>query len=102
MLIHFATERLAPTVLSALAMVCAACVAPAAWANDAPALTAAEGIEFFEQHGLPERVVLSNRHHLRHAERFADAFGCELLCNRAGLHEFENGGPSALTRYGRL
>jgi hypothetical protein len=52
-----------------------------------------EGLEFFEQHGRPERVVLSNRHHLRHAERLADAFGCELLCNRAGLHEFE-GGPA--------
>ena len=53
-----------------------------------------EGLEFFEQHGPPERVVLSNRHHLRHAARLADAFGCELLCNRAGLHEFEDGGPS--------
>jgi hypothetical protein len=53
-----------------------------------------EGLEFFEQHGPPERVVLSNRHHLRHAERFADAFACELLCNRAGLHEFEDGGLS--------
>jgi hypothetical protein len=52
-----------------------------------------EGLEFFEQHGPPERVVLSNRHHMRHAERLADAFGCELLCNRAGLHEFDDGGP---------
>jgi hypothetical protein len=51
-----------------------------------------EGLEVFEAHGPPERVVLSNRHHLRHAERFADAFGCTLHCNRAGLHEFE-GGP---------
>jgi hypothetical protein len=51
-----------------------------------------EGLEFFEAHGPPERVVLSNRHHIRQAERFADAFGCTLLCNRAGLHEFE-GGP---------
>jgi hypothetical protein len=54
-----------------------------------------EGLEFFEQHGPPERVVLSNRHHLRHAERFAEAFGSELLCNRAGLHEFD-GGPVAV------
>jgi hypothetical protein len=51
-----------------------------------------EGLEMFEEHGPPERVVLSNRHHLRHAERFADAFGCTLHCNRTGLHEFE-GGP---------
>jgi hypothetical protein len=52
-----------------------------------------EGLEFFEQLGSPERVVLSNRHHLRHAERIAGAFGCPLLCNRAGLHEFEGGPP---------
>jgi hypothetical protein len=52
-----------------------------------------EGLEFFEEHGPPERVVLSNRHHLRHAARFADAFGSELLCHRDGLHQFD-GGPS--------
>jgi hypothetical protein len=52
-----------------------------------------EGLEFFERHGPPERVVLSNRHHMRHAARLGDAFGCALLCNRAGLHEFEGGPP---------
>jgi hypothetical protein len=49
-----------------------------------------EGIEWFEGRGV-ERVVLSNRHHLRHAETLAGRFGCPILCNEAGLHEFEGG-----------
>lgn len=51
-----------------------------------------EGIEWFEGRGL-ERVVLSNRHHLRHAEQLAARFDCPILCHEAGLHEFE-GGPA--------
>ena len=51
-----------------------------------------EGIEWFEERGV-ERVALSNRHHLRHAEAIAERFGCPILCNEAGLHEFA-GGPA--------
>jgi hypothetical protein len=40
----------------------------------------------------PERILLTNRHHYRHSDRFRDAFGCPVLCHEAGLHEFE-GGP---------
>jgi hypothetical protein len=40
-----------------------------------------------------ERVVLSNRHHIRHAERFAERFGCPILAHESGLYEFE-GGPA--------
>ncbi len=36
-----------------------------------------------------ERVVLTNRHHLRHSERL----GVPILCNETGLHEFA-GGPA--------
>jgi hypothetical protein len=50
-----------------------------------------EGIEWFETHTKPERVVLTNRHHYRHSDRFADAFGCSVLCNENGLHEFDDG-----------
>lgn len=50
-----------------------------------------EGIEWFEDHD-PRRVLLSNRHHLRHAEQIAERFGCPILCHEAGLHQFE-GGP---------
>jgi hypothetical protein len=50
-----------------------------------------EGIEWFESRTKPERVVLTNRHHYRHSDRFADAFGCSVLCNENGLHEFDDG-----------
>jgi len=50
-----------------------------------------EGIEWFEDGRRPERVVLTNRHHYRHSDRFAEAFGCPVLCNERGLHEFEDG-----------
>ena len=39
----------------------------------------------------PERILLSNRHHLRHSERFADEFGCVIECSKPGLHEFDSG-----------
>jgi hypothetical protein len=50
-----------------------------------------EGLEWFEHREIPAQVVLTNRHHLRHSERFADAFGCPIRCSVAGLHEFEHG-----------
>jgi hypothetical protein len=37
----------------------------------------------------PDRVLLSNRHHLRHSERFAEQLGCAIECSKPGLHEFE-------------
>jgi hypothetical protein len=49
------------------------------------------GIEWF--HGrdtAPTAILLSCRHHLRDSERFAATFDCPILCNRAGLHEFED------------
>jgi glyoxylase-like metal-dependent hydrolase (beta-lactamase superfamily II) len=36
--------------------------------------------------------VLSTRHHLRHSEQIAERFGCPILAQEEGLHEFE-GGP---------
>jgi glyoxylase-like metal-dependent hydrolase (beta-lactamase superfamily II) len=56
-------------------------------------MTPAEGVEFFDADGRrPQRVVLTNRHHLRDSERFAAAFAIPILCHEAGLHEFK-GGP---------
>jgi hypothetical protein len=49
-----------------------------------------EGIEWFDGRGV-ERIVLSTRHHLRHAPEIAERFGCPILCHEAGLHEFEDG-----------
>jgi glyoxylase-like metal-dependent hydrolase (beta-lactamase superfamily II) len=50
-----------------------------------------EGIEWFEDR-QPQRIVLSNRHHLRHGQQIGERFDCPILCHEAGLHEFE-GGP---------
>ena len=50
-----------------------------------------EGVEAV---GRPAAIVLTTRHHLRHAERFAAEFGCPILCHEDGLHEFADGGPN--------
>ncbi|MQA75230.1 MAG: hypothetical protein GEU88_12940 [Solirubrobacterales bacterium] len=36
----------------------------------------------------PERVVLTNRHHWRQADRLVAEFGCPVLCPEPGRHEF--------------
>jgi hypothetical protein len=48
-----------------------------------------EGLEALG--GRPERIVLTNRHHYRHSDRFRSEFGCPVLCHEAGLHEFSGG-----------
>lgn len=50
-----------------------------------------EGFQWFERRGTPSQIVLTNRHHLRHSEAYAQAFGCPIHCSDAGLHEFERG-----------
>lgn len=47
-----------------------------------------EGIGWFERHGPPRHVLLTNRLHSRHGARFVEAFGCEVWCNEAGLDHF--------------
>jgi hypothetical protein len=54
-------------------------------------MTPEEGLEWFEGRE-PERIVLTNRHHYRHGDRFREAFGCSVHASEPGLHEFE-GGP---------
>jgi hypothetical protein len=54
------------------------------------ALLPEEGIEWFDEH-RPQRVVLSTRHHLRDVEQIAERYGCPILAQREGLHEFEDG-----------
>jgi hypothetical protein len=58
------------------------------------------GIEEVARYGRPDRILLSNRHHLRHSERFAEAFGCPIRCHEAGLHEFEDGPEVRSFRFG--
>jgi hypothetical protein len=52
-----------------------------------------EGLGWFDANP-PERIVLTNRHHYRHSDRFVEAFGCPVLCHEAGLHEFEGTGAA--------
>jgi len=56
----------------------------------------AEGLDDVARHGRPETILLSNHHHLRHAERFAQRFDCPIKVQRSGLHEFAGGGPDVL------
>src|SRR4051794_26943500 len=50
-----------------------------------------EGLDWFEGDRRPERILLSNRHHYRHSDRFVERFGCPVLCHESGLHEFADG-----------
>ena len=49
------------------------------------------GLEAFERHGRPQRLVLTSRHHYRDADAFVEAFGCTVHCHEAGLHAFDGG-----------
>ena len=53
----------------------------------------AEGLSWFDEHGVPEHVLLTNRHHDRDAWKLRDAFGCTVHCIRNGLHELDGRGP---------
>ena len=58
------------------------------------------GIDEIARYGRPDRILLSNRHHLRHSEEFADAFRCPIRCHEAGLHEFRDGPEVQPFRFG--
>jgi hypothetical protein len=63
-------------------------------------MTPADGLEWFEEHGAPEHILLTNRHHDRHAWRLREAFGCTVHCVREGLHELEGHGPVEAFAFG--
>ncbi len=50
-------------------------------------------LEWLREHGPPEHVLLSNRHHDRSAWELQAAFGCTVHCIRNGLYELEGRGP---------
>jgi len=64
-------------------------------ATDPPVLidprVPAQGIEWFAAHAAPQHVYLTNRHHYRHSDRFAERYGAQIWCHKDGLHEFTHG-----------
>lgn len=48
------------------------------------------GLEWFAEHGPPQRIVLVNRHHLRHSARYVERFGCSVHCHEAGLWDLQD------------
>lgn len=47
-----------------------------------------EGLDAVATLATPRRIVLTNRHHYRHSERYIERFGCPVLCHKAGLAHF--------------
>jgi hypothetical protein len=59
-----------------------------------PLIPPEHGLDWFAGRAQPPAaILLSNRHHYRHAGLFAERFRCPVHCNRAGLHEFTHGEP---------
>lgn len=52
-----------------------------------------DGLDWFETHGPPSDVLLTNRHHYRSTGAFVERFGAAVRCVRPGLHEFTDGEP---------
>lgn len=52
-----------------------------------------DGLGWFELHGVPEHILLSNRHHDRDAWRLRDEFGSSVHCIRNGVYELKGRGP---------
>jgi len=59
-----------------------------------PMLPPGGGLQWLEEHGPPEHVLMTNRHHDRDAWRIRERFGCAVHCIRNGLHELEGRGPA--------
>lgn len=57
------------------------------------------GVEALAAAVLPTVVLLSNRHHLRHAQAVAEAYGVPIKVSEPGLHEFQGAGKPAVTGF---
>lgn len=53
----------------------------------------ADGLDWFREHGEPEHILLSNRHHHRDSSKFVEAFGATVHASRPGMHEFSDDQP---------
>ena len=54
-------------------------------------LVPSEGLDWFDEHGPPTDVLLTNRHHYRESGRFAERFNVTVRCVREGIPEFGGG-----------
>jgi hypothetical protein len=52
------------------------------------------GLEWFDEHGTPTDIVLSNRHHDRDSWRLRERFASTVHCVRNGMHELEGRGEA--------
>jgi hypothetical protein len=52
---------------------------------------APDDLGWFEEHGPPRDVLLTNRHHYRSSGEFVERFGVTVHCVREGMHEFGSG-----------
>lgn len=76
-------ETIKRTVHSAYVQSARTLIDPMVPDGDAP-------LDWFAEHGPPERIVLVNRHHFRHSARFAERFGCTVHCHEAGLWDLHD------------
>lgn len=51
-----------------------------------------DGIEWFEEHGRPQDILLTNRHHDRDAWQLREKYGSRVHVVRNGLHELDGRG----------
>jgi hypothetical protein len=54
-----------------------------------------QGLAGLAQLATPRLIVLTNRHHYRHSDRFVRRFGCPVLCHEAGVGHFADRPPSS-------
>lgn len=47
-----------------------------------------EPLDWLADHGPPEAILLTNRHHYRHSGRLRERFGIPVRASRPGMHEF--------------
>ena len=52
-----------------------------------------EGLDWLAEHGPPEQILLTNRHHYRSSGALVERFGASVRCVREGLHEFDDREP---------
>ena len=52
------------------------------------------GRDWLADHGPPQDILLTNRHHDRHSWELRDRFGCTVHCVRNGMHELEGRGEA--------